>query len=143
MMKRRIQSIAIACLLVIFGMVSSSHAGDVYKASDYADLQAAIDAAGSDGGGIVICEAITYSENILIDYDNITLMGSSGGTIIDGGTTGDAIEIDADDIVVKDISVQTTTGSANYHHGVDVTATGNRILLRLKTWRTYEMCEHQ
>lgn len=70
----------------------------IYMASAYADIQAAIDEAEADGGGLVILPQGTVNISsiapITIENDGITLMGQGRGAALSNTTAGvDAINI--------------------------------------------------
>lgn len=62
----------------------------------------------------------TFEESVTVTTDGLTIMGSGRGTVIDGDDDH-AIDINADDVTVTDLSVQTTAGAGNAADGIFVT----------------------
>lgn len=86
----------------------------VYDSSDYASIQAAIDAANADGGGIVQLGAGDFVTTGLELYPNCWLRGSGVQVtrILHGSSTADAIHVDdARWVQVSDLSI-VGTGAA-------------------------------
>jgi len=83
-------------------------------------IQEAIDAAAV--GGTVFVYAGIYSENIIINK-TITLVGENvSNTTIDGSGTGDVVYITADDVVLKNFTINNsgTNDAPNFDSGIDV-----------------------
>ncbi len=93
----------------------------------WATIQAGIDAAGADGGGIVKVAPGTYDERPLIDSIGVTLMGSGAGTTIidESSDTGHAITVTANGTVISNLSVSTNSGGGNNYDAISITAANN------------------
>jgi hypothetical protein len=94
---------------------------DIFYAANYATLQAAVTAAGANGGGIVIADVATHSENITMSSANVTLIGQGRGTVISAAANTTAIAISANDCVVKNLAV---TAAATGSTGKGITVIG-------------------
>lgn len=65
----------------------------------------------------------TFNEAVTIDTAGLLVQGAGRDTLIDGGVSGHAIDIAAANVVVTNLSVQTTAGGGNTNRGID-TSTG-------------------
>lgn len=108
----------------IFSFLTSTMASGKALADDgkaYDSVQDAENAASS----FVLVGPGTFSESVTIDTAGLTLAGAGYDTLIDGGTTGTAITIDATDVSVLNLSVQTTAGAGNSFVGIGSGASAN------------------
>lgn len=118
--------------LVPQGLAESVSAGEALAddGNTYTSVQTAV----NNASGWVFVGPGTFSESVNITTSGLTLEGSGYGTLIDGGTTNDAIRVNATDVTVRDVSVQTTAGTGNAYRGVDVEgsddATIERVVVR-------------
>lgn len=88
--------------------------------NSYDTIQAAEDAADS----FIWIGPGTFNEAVTVDTAGLTIVGSGRGTVIDGGATGTALTITANNVEVARLAVQTTAGQGNNFDGID--ASGNR-----------------
>jgi len=68
-----------------------------------------------------------YQENLTITTPNMTIEGTGRGTVVDGGNTGPAFTIDAEDVTIRDIDTDTTISSGE--DAIDITSNGSGALL--------------
>lgn len=61
----------------------------------------------------------TYNENITITTDDFSVIGSSGASVINGGT-GHAIRVEANNVNIESLSVSTTGGGGNTAHCISM-----------------------
>lgn len=81
--------------------------------SEFQSVQDAIDATTS--GGSVLVGPGVYSEAVVVDVTNLTLIGSGRATLVD--TDGEhAVTVTADDVTVQNIAARTSGGSLNSYH---------------------------
>ncbi len=89
-------------------------------------FQDAINAAEAAGGGFVVAEAKTYNEALVVDDDNVWIIGAGiDQTIVNGGTDGHAILIggatgDTSGILVRGLTAKTTGGQSNNYDGISI-----------------------
>ena len=77
-------------------------------------IQTQVNAAEAAGGGVVMVGPGTYNENVLIDSDNVSLIGAGWGcTTINGAAAGYAVKIAADHCRVEGFTVNTTAGGGH------------------------------
>ena len=69
----------------------------------------------------------TYNEAVTVDVNNIVICGNAVSTIINGGTTGTALNITASGIQVRNLRAQTTAAGGNAYDAVAIS--GNNITL--------------
>jgi len=55
----------------------------------------------------------TFNENVTVDTDNLTIIGTGTGTVIDGGSGGEALLVQSSDVTVKSLKARTTQGSGS------------------------------
>lgn len=92
----------------------------------YAAVEQAIDDLEADGGGgWVYVPPGTWNEALTMDDNDLELFGAGWASIIDGGTTGHAINISAANCIVKDLQTKTTAGGGNSFEGI--TCSGNLL----------------
>lgn len=91
--------------------------------SAYATVQAAQDAASS----WIRLPPTTFNEAVTIDTADLTVLGSGYNTLIDGGTSGDAIDIAVSGVTIYNLSVKTTAGSGNSYSGVNFSTGADTI----------------
>lgn len=95
--------------------------------ADTGKLYDSIQAAENDASTFIFVPPGTFNESVTIDTAGLTLLGSGRATLIDGGTTNDAILLDATNITVKNLSVQTTAGVGNSYGGIETSVNSNSI----------------
>jgi hypothetical protein len=120
--------------LVPQGLAESVAAGEALAddGNTYSSVQDAVNAA----SGFVFVGPGTFNESVTISTEGLTLEGSGHDTLIDGGTTGNAVDIQASDVTVRSLSVQTTAGAGNNFSGVTTTnATPNNVTVEFVTVR--------
>jgi hypothetical protein len=81
------------------------------------------------GDGVITVPPGTWSEAVVLSDADTILQGMGWGTVIDGGTTGHAVEVTAANCVVRDIQVKTDTGQGNAFDGVSTSAGGTDALI--------------
>lgn len=110
-------SIGIVLTLLLIGMLTLGFNIQPIKAqprtwyvnddggADFTKIQDAINAA-SDGDTIFVYSG-TYHENIVVNKDDLTLVGEDKeATIIDGQGTGNVVYLTADNITISSFSIQ-------------------------------------
>jgi parallel beta-helix repeat protein len=116
-----LQSRYIVFLLVLCSLICPGGAATITVPADYPTIQGAIDQAAR--GDAIMVEAGYYPEQLVIPVEDCSILGN-GSPVIDGGGTGYAVEITANNVTFSGF-VLTNPG----HHGI-VLATGtirNRI----------------
>lgn len=83
----------------------------------YDTVQAAVDAA----SGWVFVGPGTFNESVSITTDGLAVKGCGYDSLIDGGTSGDAILVDAADVIIQNISCRTDSGQTDNYNGVQGT----------------------
>jgi hypothetical protein len=73
----------------------------------YNSVQSAVD----NATGFVFVGPSTFNESVTISIEGLMLMGSGEDTLIDGGTIGDAVTVQASEVVMRNFSAQTANGS--------------------------------
>jgi len=69
----------------------------------------------------------TWAEAVTISNNDVTLRGQGLDSIIDGGTTGHAINISGNRTIIRDLTTRTTPGQANAYRGVYTTGSHTMI----------------
>ncbi|PVX23335.1 MAG: hypothetical protein CW716_12420, partial [Candidatus Bathyarchaeum sp.] len=83
---------------------------------DYASIQEAINHSGS--GDTVFVKSGTYTENVVIDKDNLMLIGESKETtIIDANGTGIVVYVEANNSEISNFTLQ-NSGSSLVDSGI-------------------------
>ena len=105
-------------------------AGDtIYVPDNYAKIQWAVDNASS--GDIILVENGTYYENVLIDKSLILIGEDREKTTIDGGKTGDVVNITAENVTITKFTVR-NSGSNRMNHlsdsGICLSSSGNHTI---------------
>ena len=98
---------------------------DIAGRGDFVTIQDAVDfcyARGGTGGHIWIRNG-TYYENVLTanTHNNLVIEGESWDTLIDGETSGHAIEATSD-VHIKSLQVQTTGGGGTQYDGINMSS---------------------
>lgn len=73
---------------------------------------------GLGGSGWVYVPPGTWSEALTISDNYVMLFGAGWSSIIDGGTTGHAIDVSGDYCVIKDLQVKTDVAGGNNYSGI-------------------------
>lgn len=77
----------------------------IYVPSNYTSIQAAVDSA--TAGDTIYVEAGTYLEKVVVNKNNIKILGEgTNTTIIDGGGAGTVLEVEANNIIVSGFTVR-------------------------------------
>ena len=105
---------------------SAPAAGLVY--SDDGNYYETIQEALNNATGFVYVGSGSYSENVTVTTQNMTIEGSGRGTEVDGGSTGPAFIIDAEDVSVKDLNADSDTASAQ--NAITITENGSDALVK-------------
>jgi hypothetical protein len=69
----------------------------------------------------------TFNETVEINTEGLTLRGSGYNTHIDGGTTGTAITINAANVSVESLSVETTSGAGSTYRAISTGTNANNL----------------
>lgn len=111
-----------------------SMSGTYYNVNDYnygsdqADIQAAIDAATANGGGVVYLPARTYTIQTLRLKKNVTLLGEGPGTLLQhNGSNSPAIAThnsDAFPVGISSLRIK-GNGGGNNSHGIYLASTSS------------------
>jgi len=73
--------------------------------ADFHTIQEAINVAGP--GDTIYVHNGTYNENVVVDKNNLTLVGENGeATIIDGGGIGTVVQVTANDIDINEFTIR-------------------------------------
>lgn len=95
------------------------------KGNDFASLQDCIDDLAGDGW-IYVPDG-TFSGAFTITDDNVILFGASWNTIIDGGTTGNALTVTGNYCTLRDFQAKTTKGQGNAYNAIQMSASDTII----------------
>ncbi len=109
--------------------IASATTLNVGKGQAYTTIQSAIDAANT--GDIISVGEGTYSENLVIKKNGISIMGTNKEkTIIDGKKTGSVIRIDqASNVKISGITVQNSGGSGKEDAGITIYSAQNNMIM--------------
>lgn len=99
------------------------------KGNSFTTVQAAIDDLAGDGW--VFVPAGTWNETLVIDENNVELFGAGWSSIINGGTSGHAIDIRGDNCVVRDLQCKTTAGQGNSYCALETTGASKTMIERV------------
>ena len=103
--KHLIFSVCVAFVLCAFASVASART--IYVPDDYAKIQWAVDNA-SDGDMIIVRDG-TYTENVDVNVDNLTLKSENGSdsTIVQASSPGDFVfEVTADRVNISGFTIK-------------------------------------
>lgn len=135
MKKRTILSMLLAVAVALLASGPAMADGCFYV-DDYEEegnddpFQDAINAAEAAGGGIVYADDKTYNETLTIDSNNVWVIGAGmDQTIVDGTTEGPGIHIDADNVIVSDLTARCTAGQGSNRDGIRVVDSADVIIL--------------
>lgn len=84
----------------------------------YADIQTAE----NNASGWVFVPPGTFTENIVVDTQNITIVGSGRSTLVDGQTNGEAITISQSDVTIRNLSAKTTDNNNGTNSAIQLTS---------------------
>ena len=124
--------IIIGICLIIFSIGFASAATlNVGQGQTYATIQSAINAAKT--GDIISVAEGTYSENLVVKMNGISIIGNNKEkTIIDGKKTGSVIKIDgANNVKVSGFTVQSSGGSGQSDGGISLFSANNNIIANM------------
>lgn len=88
--------------------------------SDTGTLHSTVQNAVRNSSSWVFVPPGTFNESVLVQTPELTIVGSGRGTLIDGGTTGTAIDVEAKNVTVRDLDVQTTGAGGTGYDGLDL-----------------------
>lgn len=87
--------------------------------SDFSSIQAAIDNAVD--GDVVTIGPGTFNETVDVNVQNLTVVGSGRGTLIDGQSQGSpAVTVSATGVTVKNLAARTDTGQTGNVNTIEV-----------------------
>lgn len=72
----------------------------------------------NNAGSWIFIPPGTFNESVSVNTSNFMIQGSGEASLIDGGTTGTALDITAGDNTVRNLACQTTPGNSNTFHGI-------------------------
>jgi len=101
--------------------------------ADDGQLYSTVDTAVSNATALVIVGPGTFNETVSGFSDNMALRGCGRSTVIDGGTSGPAISVNANDVLIENIAVKTTEGQGNNYDGI-IGSGGKSGLTTHKIW---------
>ncbi|MCZ7392411.1 MAG: NosD domain-containing protein [Candidatus Methanoperedens sp.] len=121
-------SICVIWLSIGFANAATLNVG---QGQTYTTIQSAIDAAKT--GDVISVSEGTYSENIVVKMNGITITGQNKEkTIIDGKKTGSVIRIDqANDVKVSGFTVQNSGGSGQSDGGMSLYRANNNEIANM------------
>jgi len=82
--------------------------------ADDGALHESVQTAENAASSFVFVPPGTFQENVSITTTGMTLLGAGPTTLIDGGSSGTAISIEAQNVTVESLAFQTDTGSSQY-----------------------------
>lgn len=93
----------------------------------YTTIQSAIDAANT--GDIISVGEGTYTENLIIKKDGISVIGKNKEkTIIDAKKTGSAIRIETNNVIISGFTIQNNGGSGKDDAGISLYKANNNMI---------------
>jgi hypothetical protein len=104
------------------GSLFPTDLGDVLQGKALADdgnIYDSVQTAVDNATGYVFIGPGTFNESVTVSTAGMMIEGSGYDTRIDGGTTGHAIDIQAANVTVQDLSVKTTSGGGNNYDGLN------------------------
>ena len=112
-------------------VVDSSGGGHFWTVDD------AVDAAANGNRSNILITSGTYGP-FDADQHGQTISGSGWGVgslspssvIIDGGTTDDAVEVTANNVTLRGLSVKTTAGGGNSFHGIRASSGASKFIIQ-------------
>lgn len=122
----------IPCILVILLSIGFANAAtlNVGQGQTYATIQSAVSAAQT--GDVISVGDGTYSENIVVNMNGISIVGQDKEkTIIDGKKTGSVIRIEANSVKVSGFTIQNSGGSGQYDAGITLYRSNNDEIANL------------
>ena len=119
--------ISICVILLNIGFASAATL-NVGQDQTYKTIQSAVDAANT--GDVISVSEGTYSENIVVKKNGISIIGKNKEkTIIDGKKTGSVIKIDqANNVKVSGFTVQNSGGSGQHDGGISLYRANNNFI---------------
>ncbi len=103
---------------------------NVGQGQTYTTIQSAVNAAKTDD--VISVSEGTYSENIVVKMNGISIIGQDKGkTIIDGKKTGSVIRIEANNVTVSGFTIQNSGGSGQYDAGITLYGSNNNEIANL------------
>ena len=108
------------CLVLLITSSATAATLDVGQGKTYSTIQSAIDAAKT--GDTIMVDDGTYSENLLIKTNGISIIGKSReNTIIEGKKTSSGIRIDeVNNVVISGITIKNSGGGGQEDAGVAI-----------------------
>jgi len=94
--------------------------GPVYNSNGCGFATIALAVSDLTAGGWVEVPSGTWSEAVVLGSNDVTLRGQGWDSIIDGGTTGHAVDINGARCVLENIQVKTDAAGGNAYNGVTV-----------------------
>ncbi len=122
----------IPCILVILLCIGFANAAtlNVGQGQTYATIQSAVNAAKT--GDVVSVSEGTYSENIIVNTNGISIIGQDKEkTIIDGKKTGSVIRIEVNNVNVSGFIIQNSGGSGQYDAGITIYHSNNNEIANM------------
>lgn len=121
--------ISICMILLNIGFANAATL-NVGQGQTYKTIQSAVDAANT--GDVISVGEGTYTENLVIKMNGISIIGKNKGkTIIDGKKTGSVIKIEANNVKVSGFTVQNSGGSGQSDGGVSLYSANNNMIVNL------------
>jgi parallel beta-helix repeat protein len=111
------------------GVTSETSLGDaIYAPTNHTAIQEAVDAA--HPGDIIYVKAGTYVEHVVVNIDNIGLLAEDvNNTIIDGGGSGTALQIEANNVTVSGFVVKNSNTGIYLQEASDCSILNNFVTL--------------
>lgn len=93
--------------------------------TDFNSIQDAVNAAAQ--GDVISVGPGTFNESVTVGVTELAIIGSGEGTIVDGGTIGHAFDVTANNVVIDQLTAQTTAGQGNNYDGINVSGRGVKL----------------
>ncbi len=119
-------------ILVILLSIGFANAAtlNVGQGQTYTAIQSAVNVAKT--GDVISVSEGTYSENIIINTNVISIIGQNkDNTIIDGKKTSSVIRIEANNVNVSGFTIQNSGGSGQYDAGITIYHSNNNEIANM------------
>lgn len=97
--------------------------------ADDGNLYDTVQAAENSASDWIFIGVGTFSESVTVDTSGLDINGAGRGSLVDGGSS-DAFVINAANVSIEDIAVQTTAGDGNNVDGISTDTNADTVTVR-------------